>query len=377
MGSWYWWWGRSGPDASVWNEDLYFLILGQSNASGRGELTLPEAPDTRVRMFGNDYAWKLAYEPTDDPAGQIDTVSEDSSPAAKHSFALRMGKQICAEGLRRVNLIQASKGGTGFTDWTPDTDHEDRATLYGSANYRRLQAVPSEEPTAIIYYGHEDNYSTPASWATWIANTLSNWRTDIGATTPFIWCALGKHTGAATNSGFHDCAEELRLCETGSGDAAEQTALYMVTTFDLSLVDDIHLDKTAQKTVGDRVALAIREHVLGDSVDGTGPRLNGAPTAPAANQVKVDTTQTLASISNDADDQFRVFDDAVEMTISSVVRDPADASAVLITMSTSASGTVTVSYGDVEASGTGVTLENVVKNEAGLPLPQFGLQTVT
>lgn len=64
------------------------------------------------------------------------------------------------------------------------------------------------------------------------------------------------------------------------------------------------------------------------------------------------------------------------MTIDSVVRDPADDSAILITMTTSASGTVTVSYGDVVASGTGVTYSNVVKNAAGLPLPQFGAQTV-
>jgi hypothetical protein len=96
---------------------------------------------------------------------------------------------------------------------------------------------------------------------------------------------------------------------------------------------------------------------------------------PATNQIQVNTSQTLATISGNADNQFRVFDNGVEVAISSVVRHPSDATAVLITLAAATSGTVTVSYGNVVASGTGVTLSNAVKNAAGLPLPQFAVQT--
>lgn len=367
--------------ASYYATRLQFMICGQSNASGRGRVSaagaIAESAHPSVWMFGNDYVWKRAYEPVDDPAGQIDSVSNDTaniSPGYGHSFAVRAANGLIYPS-RRIDLIPCAMGGTSMSEWMPGANRLLRSTLYGSANYRRSVAVIGGTPTAILYYGHE-NQAGEADYAAQWAALIAEFRTDFGAAVPFIYCQLAKHTDAGQSHLQHLSAEVQRTQETGSGDGAAMTGMHMVPTFDLSLIDQIHLDETGQKTLGDRIALAIRQHVLGESVDGTGPRLNGAPTAPAANKVKVDTTQTLAEISADADGQFRVYDGGVEMTISSVVKDPADASAALITMSAGATGTVTVSYGDVAASGVATALGNAVKNAAGLPLPQFGLQTV-
>lgn len=380
-----WWWRRSSAAAFTPTADLFFVIAGQSNASGRGSLTASpkEKSDRRVRMFHNDYTWKTAYEPIDDAVGQVDAVSDDSANSPGHSFALRAAKglldPIGALTTTRVNLIPCAMGGTSFSQWARGGDPLDRATLYGSANYRRTQAVTGGDVVAaILYYGHENQWNLDSTYTTLIATLVADFRNDFGASVPFIWCALAKHTDPLINHGFHLCADKARLCEEGSGDAAAISNLHLITTFDLPLIDLIHLNEAAQRTVGDRMALAIRQHVLSEAVDGTGPRLNGAPTHPGGDKskIKIDTTQTLATISGNADNQFRVFDGATEMTISSVAND-ADDSAILITMSATASGTVTVSYGDVVASGTGVTLSNVVKNATGLPLPQFAAQTAT
>lgn len=369
------WYAFRGVTTFTWSTRLQFLIAGQSNASGRGRVTRIVTPGHKsIFMYGNDYVWKKAYEPVDDPSGQIDSVSDDIANLTDingHSFALQ-----CAQGLvaadRRIDLIPCAMGGTSMSQWLPGGDRLDRTTLYGSANYRRTQAAVATL-TAVLYFGHE-NQAGEANYATQWSNLVSEFRTDYGASVPFIYCQLAKHTDTTQNGKQHASADVQRRQETGSGDALEMTNMHMITTFDLSLIDSIHLDEIAQRKIGDRMALAIREHVLGESVDGTGPRLNGAPTKPAANKVKVDTTQTLATISGNADNQFRVFDNGVEMTVSSVVND-ADTSAVLITMSASASGTVTVSYGNVVASGVATTLNNVVKNAAGLPLPQFAAIT--
>jgi hypothetical protein len=80
----------------------------------------------------------------------------------------------------------------------------------------------------------------------------------------------------------------------------------------------------------------------------------------------------INSAVNNYDDQFKVFDDGVEMTISSVERYPGDQKSALIMMTESATGTVTVSYGDVKSPGLGVSLPNVIKDEDDLPAPRFG-----
>ena len=154
----------------------------------------------------------------------------------------------------------------------------------------------------------------------------------------------------------------------------------MIVTFDLPLVDEIHLDTTAQIEVGRRMALATRQHVLGHEVNGTGPRLisSGSFTHPSADKSKVKITWNKAINDGSAtkyNSQFRVYDGVTEMTVSSAVRD-VDGVSVLLTMSATASGTVTVSYGDVAATGTGIWLHDVVQDSDLLPAPQFSKQTV-
>lgn len=371
-------WMRSR--SSSYSQRLQFLVAGQSNASGRGTVNaLAARGDASIYMFGNDYVWRRAEEPLDDATNQVDAVSDDSASVTPgvvgHGFAVQAALGLIKQG-RRIDLIPCAKGGSTMAQWAPGVNRLDRTTLYGSANYRRTQAAVATL-TGILYSGHESDAGSATYAVDW-ANLVAQFRTDFGASMPFIYCQLGKHTTGATNTSQHASADVQRRQETGSGDALVMTNMRMVVTFDLPLIDSIHLNDTAQRIVGQRMSLAIRQHILGESVDGTGPRLNGAPTHPAGDKskVKIDTTQTLAVISYRADDQFRVFDGASEMTISSVVRDPADDSAILITMSATASGTVTVSYGNVAASGTNVQLSNVVKNDAGLPLPQFAALTV-
>src|SRR5262249_50935803 len=59
-----------------------FLAAGQSNMSGNnGYYESPaayEPSDPRVHLFGNDWRWKQAAEPMDDPTDSIDAVSIDT-----------------------------------------------------------------------------------------------------------------------------------------------------------------------------------------------------------------------------------------------------------------------------------------------------------
>ena len=345
-----------------------FLIGGQSNASGRHQNDY-EASDPNVFALGNDYIFRVAEEPLDSNINQVDTVSSDST--AGHSFGVRAGKMVIAGSPADAILIPCPLGGSTIDAWLPGANRLDRSTLYGSANYRRSLF---NNVAALLWHGHEQNRDD-ADYVTKWTQLVSEWRTDVPGV-PMIYVQLQKNVDATYSHDLHLTAEKQRLMETGSGDASEIVDHHMVVAFDLPLVDNTHINSDGMKILGDRYGLAIREHVFGEAVNGTGPRLVSI-TQPSADTVKVKTTMTLAVIAADADNQFRAFDDAVEATITSVVRDPADDTAALITLDANVVGTMTVSYGDVVASGTGVTYANVVKDGDGLPLPQFGAQGVS
>jgi len=502
---------------------LRFLIGGQSNASGRGIVAGGETPSDNVWMLGNDNQLKVAYEPVDDWTGQADAVSSDSAQplASMHGFCLRAGKDIADATGRGVLLIPTAKGSTTIAQWAPATDTLNRATLFGSANYRKQLAAP-DGLDAIWWFGHESSASAGGGMYAhrWIK--MTTWLRESMADVPIIFAQLAKHQTASVNSSqllagteslklesgytplplvlgniacdidftdawvdghpvgcvligvnatntvtqtaggarivsdgssvgfsitgittigvkyyleiemseivsdgikFYGNTEKGLYCTKGDGGAglykftytADTTLLAMyrnagvsdstirsvkiwpyisgdiwattidrhhaVVTFDLPMQDIVHLNQAAQIEVGRRFALATRQHVLGESVNGTGPRLasSGAFTHPSGDKSKVKIKfdkQISTGGSTSYNGQFKVFDGVTAMTIVSTVRDPADTSAVLITMSATATGTVTVSYGDVAAAGNNITLLDVVKDADNLPAPQFSAQTV-
>src|SRR5690606_7986130 len=68
------------------------LVAGQSNAVGWHRDVPAELQDgdafLTVRMLGNDYRWRPATEPLDDPMGQLDVVSEDADPGTSAGTSL-------------------------------------------------------------------------------------------------------------------------------------------------------------------------------------------------------------------------------------------------------------------------------------------------
>lgn len=358
--------------------DVYdaFIILGQSNAVGLGELADREDSDPSVWMFGNDYQFKIAYEPVDDSAGQVDLVSLDPSIATNsahgHSFALRAAKGLTAVRANRTLLIPSARGSTAIQDWLPGTNRYDRSTLFGSANYRRSIAAPGGLK-AIWYYGHESNSHPPHDPAVYIRDwrrLISELRQDFGPL-PVIYVQLALSTTDYMADALHAAAEKQRLMETGSGDANALASHFMVVAFDLPMGDGIHLNRAALNTLADRVALATREHIYGENINGTGPRLT-ALFHPGGDKsrIRVQFNRKINEAFNNYDNQFRVYDAGQEVSLRRVAREP-DATSVLLTLTRPAHGLAEVSYGGRTVVNTNVSLSNVIKDADGLPAPMF------
>lgn len=359
-----------------------FIIAGQSNASGRGELNEnTERPHARILLFGNDYQWKVAYEPVDDPSGQLDSVSDDGDVITEikgHSFGLRASRELLGSGTRFIRLIPCPRGATNISHWRRPADPFDRSTLFGSCNYRRFLATPGGEPTALWWYQGEREAGTAALRDAFIANhtvLMDEFRSEMGTDMPIVYVQLAKISGSS-NTNHQIIGEKQRRLETGSGYPEALERHFMVVAFDLPMTDGVHIDQAAQKELGRRIGLATRQHIFGEEIDGTGPRLllESPLIHPGGEKrlIAIRFNQPINESTNKYDGQFRVFDGGAEVLPFSIGRDPSDDSQVLIELASEAGGLVTVSYGDVPPAGLHIPLPEVVKGANDLPAPRFG-----
>ncbi len=358
-------------------QPITLLIAGQSNASGRGLLTgdvgIPE-----VRMLGNDYVWKEAREPLDSSQGQLDLVSLDES--AGTSFGLTLGKSLFRETQRPVYLIPSAKGQTSSSEWLPDNNLLNRSTLLGSTVYRaKVSAgqvasdLPNEgrEVSAVIWFQGENDANSPEGVALYQANTETIFKTfkeELNA--PIIYAQIGDRIYGSSQQRAQMIRELQRQLETDYGLNSIANA-YMVVTHDLPLKDNVHLSSEGQHILGERIALAYREHILGEAINGTGPRLlNITQEGPI---IKVRLTRPINHHAS-YEDYFNVFINGLAVDIQSLGRDPNDSTSILITLEDIplTASSVSISYTPTGNRSLNTQLMNVVKDQDGLPLPAFG-----
>lgn len=184
---------RHVPHEIEGRQDIY-LLMGQSNMSGRG--VLEEAPpgaldpDERIRVYGNDGVWREAVEPLDSSNGQIDAVSADQAgvgPGLAFAKAL-----VRKDGWRRVGLVPCAKGGSAIREWQPATA---RTTLYGSCLARAREAATAGRIAGILWYQGETDASDEASataWAPHFATMIASFRLALGRPDlPLVVVGLG------------------------------------------------------------------------------------------------------------------------------------------------------------------------------------------
>ena len=146
----------------------------------------------------------------------------------------------------------------------------------------------------------------------------------------------------------------------------------MVVAFDLPLGDGLHLSGEAKRILGLRFALAMRQHVYGEAVDGTGPRLVSVSLSVQEQPViRVIFTQIINLPVNAYDDQFRVTDADGPLPVIAFSR-TADARSIDLKLQRPAVAPVRVSYGEPASTANLLYLTNVVRNLEGLPAPAFG-----
>ncbi|MCV9937687.1 sialate O-acetylesterase [Boseaceae bacterium BT-24-1] len=164
-----------------------YILAGESDLSGRGLLSeVPTFSRRRwVKSFGNDWTWKQAAEPLDDPTGQIDTVSLDGIAAASPSLAFGNALSELRPD-RQIGLIPCARGGSQMVEWSRDLS---RSTLYGSMIARAKDAALSGPIKGVVWYqgkNDTDDATRASTWAAGCTQLIAGLRADLGVNVPVV-----------------------------------------------------------------------------------------------------------------------------------------------------------------------------------------------
>lgn len=239
--------------------DIY-LILGQSNMSGRGDLSeLTDAERTAqpaIQLYGNDARWRDALDPLDDATGQIDLVSADAEIAAVGP-GLFFARALPPARHGRIGLVPCAKGGSKIAAWAPGTA---RDTLYGSCIARAREAAKRGRIAGILWYQGESDTGSQAQADRWSADfsaTVAAIRHDLGAPTlPLVFVGLAdlpQHGNLATRYPHWARVQAAQA-------SLKLRCARMVSAAGFALkADGIHLTTSAQRQLGPALAQAMRQ----------------------------------------------------------------------------------------------------------------------
>jgi Carbohydrate esterase, sialic acid-specific acetylesterase len=187
----------SSTDARAADRPWVFLLMGQSNMSGRGRLAdVPANAFPRqaaVSVYGNDGRMRAAREPVDDPMGQIDAVSVDTAAGVGPGLAFADELVRLHPGLRVV-LVPCAMGGSTIRQWQRSAS---RTTLYGSCLARAAIARRTGKLAGILWYQGESDATrrdTALIWRSRFRAMVRDLRADLAAPgLPVVLVKLGAH----------------------------------------------------------------------------------------------------------------------------------------------------------------------------------------
>jgi len=243
---------QTGLPSEVKGKLKIFLFVGQSQVSGRG-LLLKKDKELNVNqnafVFGNDYQWKIAMEPTDSPFNQVDKVSldKDAGVGPVVSFTKSMNS---LQPDWHIGIVQCAMGGTIIKQWQRDLS---RDSLYGSCMHRAKQAQEEGDIIGIIFQQGESDAVKPGSrpvapdqWGELFNDTITAMRDDLSIPDlPVIYTQVGQHGS--------DRFVNWDMIKTQQANANVANSA-MVKTEDLPLKDYVHYTADGYRTLGERYA---------------------------------------------------------------------------------------------------------------------------
>lgn len=226
----------------IGGEDLLsFLVIGQSNMAGRGEISDVEPINNfRCYMLRNGRFIRMR-EPLN-----VDRPIFDGKFRSGIGLAPSFANELANEEKTRVGLIPCADGGTGISEWQRGEILYDHAVLI-----TRL-AMRTSTLSGILWHQGESDAAAgmpSAEYKEKLINFINSIRADLGETLPFVLGELSEKTNPEwvktedirrINSVIREVACELPYCAVASSEG-------------LSLkTDGLHFDSVSLREFGKR-----------------------------------------------------------------------------------------------------------------------------
>jgi sialate O-acetylesterase len=247
--------------------DLW-ILAGQSNMEGHGDLIDVQTPDPLVHTFDMADNWAVAQEPLHTTANAVDPIhwplnashlperlTGDKLTAylANRKKGAGLGLPFAVDMLKftgiPIGLIPCAHGGTSMQEWSPALRDRGGQSLYGSM-LRRFRAAGGHVKGVLWYQGESDaNPHSAPNFETNFVAFVAALRNDFGdPNLPFYYVQIGRHISAANVASWNQIQQaqlqaEARIPHSG-----------MVASVDLSLDDGIHISTPDLKRLGMRLA---------------------------------------------------------------------------------------------------------------------------
>ncbi len=260
-----------GDAQNVLVGDLW-VLAGQSNMEGVGDLTDVETPHPLVHSFGSREAWSPAEEPLhwlgESPRPIHHAIwgmpmpttpaPRDPSRAKGAGLGLTFAKTMADAGGIPIGLIPSAHGGTSMQQWDPARRHLGGDSLYG-ATLERVRANGGKVAGILWYQGESDSNPTDtARYTSRMTDLIAAFRADFNQPDlPFHLVQLG---GFVTEPDPALTASWSRIRELQRLLAETIPYTAVVSAIDCGLDDGIHIDTASLKTLGRRLAAVALGH---------------------------------------------------------------------------------------------------------------------
>lgn len=244
-----------------------WILAGQSNMEGCGDLIDVETPSPLVHAFEMNEKWDIAEEPLHWPnessravhhillgRASVPEVIEPRDP--KRDKGAGCGLTFAKARLERtgvpVGLVASAHGGTSMQQWDPALRDQGCNSLYG-ATLERFRAVGGRVAGILWYQGESDtNPADAAAYPDRMKKLIAAFRSDFGQPElPFYLVQLGSfEAGPYPDSvlAWNAIREAQRTL------ISEIPHTGLVTAIDLALDDCIHIGTDSLKRLGRRLA---------------------------------------------------------------------------------------------------------------------------
>jgi sialate O-acetylesterase len=274
---------RVGP---VFVGDLW-VLAGQSNMQGVGDLFDVTPPNDQVQLLGMDGRWSRAEEPlhwlvdSPDPVHSGDQATRAERAEREHKTRTKgagLGLPFAVTMVQAtrvpVGLIATAHGGTSMAQWSPDKKDEGGNSLYGSM-MKQFKLAGGKVKGVLWYQGEaEANEQASAAYPKVFADFIAAVRRDFNQPDlPFYFVQIGRFVHEADPRFWNRVQDAQRRLP----ERVPNTAV--ISVIDLELDDGIHVGTQGLKRAGRRLA-RVALHELFGQAGGYTPTLDKVSRGP-------------------------------------------------------------------------------------------------